>query len=258
MSSALSLFYDPVWIKKHYEKMPSGLLAECSENMELSWDKVSLAGRVWSAYKRSPNYLRRYLNVGLKGAKKSSIPKEVIEYYNWIYAPLLEINPNLKANLERILFKKSDKHEDKYYWAVTSMHSGGLSVAKEMPYKITYQTDALDTIGQKMEKARKYEYGDAWDIRKSFFAFVVSKGVKIHQGMAAKGVSEILAMPPVVAWDNTIKSIIDNIFISMQSQNQTGWEKIMFINTQGCIPLFIYDFENSIDKFLNWVNNPFM
>ena len=250
MSSALSLFYDPVWIKKHYKKMPLGLLAECSEDMEYSWEKASLSGRVWSAYRRSPNYLRRYLNGGLKGAKKSSIPKEVIEYYNWIYAPLLEINPNLKANLERILFKKSDKHEDKYYWAVPSMHSGGLSVAEEMPYKIMYQTDALDTIGQRDN--------DAWDIRESFYAFVVGKGVKIHQGMAAKYVVEILARPPVVAWDNTIKSIIDNLFISMQSQNQTGWEKIMFINTQGCIPLFIYDFENSNDKFLNWVNNPFM
>jgi len=245
MSSALSLFYDPVWIKKHYDNMPKPLKDECSKNVT-SWNKDNpISSKVWTAYVRHPEYLEKYITSGRYGVSKKLIPKQMIEYYDWIYAPLLEIKPDLEKKLKRKLFMKNlsegvggiPHDEDKYYWQIQRMHSGGIDRVKEMPNQYSYQARCLNMLLQ-----------ENYDISKEDKK-VVLKTLANFESLGLDGyMFEDKDMP---------KAIINLLMIPPIPQTQTGWYKMMYVNKNGYIPLFIYDFNNSNDKFLNWVNNPF-
>ena len=247
MSSALSLFYDPVWIKKHYHNMPKPLKYECLVNVA-SWEQdTPISSKVWTAYLRNPEYLEKYITSGRYGVSKKLIPEQVIEYYDWIYAPLLEIKPDLEKKLKRALFMKNlsegvggiPHDEDKYYWNLQKMHSGGTDRVKEMPNQYSYQARCLNMLLK-----------DNYDISKE------DKDV-VLKTLAHFEMIDVYGKDTKFEGKDIPKSIINLLMIPPIPQNQTGWYKNMYVNKNGYIPLFIYDFNNSNDKFLNWVNNPF-
>ena len=245
MSSALSLFYDPVWIKKHYDNMPKPLKDECSKNVT-SWNKdTPISSKVWTAYLRHPEYLEKYITSGRYGETKKLIPKQMIEYYDWIYAPLIEIKPDLEKKLKRALFMKNlsegDEEDgvDKYYWNLHKMHSGGADRVKEMPNQYSYQARCLNML---LKDTYDISQEDKDVVLKTLAHFemidVYGKDTKFEDKDIPKSIINLLMIPPI-------------------PQTQTGWYKKMYVNKNGYIPLFIYDFNNSNDKFLNWVTNPF-
>jgi hypothetical protein len=243
MPSALSLFYDSKWIQKHYAKMPTKLYSECAKLT--GWNEASVADKLWSAYVRSPEYLNKYSRYGRNGVVKSKIPNEVNEYYDWIYAPLIEIKPEIEKNLKKILIRKNlndedgDMNPDRYYWDIRVMHGGGTDRVKKMPLEVIYEIDTL----------QKTHPTGAAEIAAMTVAEARAAAGWMVRGPVTKAALERAKME--------LKPIIDNFFIPMQPKTQTGWKKKMFINNNGYIALFIYDFNNFNNNFLNWVTNPF-
>ena len=241
MPSALSLFYDSQWMQKHYAEMPTKLYSECAKLT--GWHEASVADRLWSAYVRSPEYLDKYSRNGRNGVVKSKIPNEVNEYYDWIYAPLIEIKPEIEKNLKKILIRKNlndedgDMNHDRYYWNIRELHGGGTDRVRKMPLEVTYEINALQ---------QTYPTGAAKEVEAAWEAWepVLAEGWDATE--------EALERAKMV-----LKPIIDAYYIPMQPKKQTGWKKKMFINNNGYIGLFIYDFNKSNNNFLNWVINPF-
>jgi len=239
MSSALSLFYDPAWIKKHYDNMPKPLKDECLVNVAYWEQDTPISSKLWTAYLRHPEYLEKHITIGRYGVSKKLIPKQLIEYYDWIYAPLIEIKPDLEKKLKRALFMKNlsegDEEDgvDKYYWNLHKMHSGGTDKVKEMPNQYSYQARCLNLLLKDNDDISKED--------KDVVLKTLANPV-LYQGVQPEDIP---------------KSIINLLMIPSQPQTQTGWYKKMYVNKNGYIPLFIYDFNNSNDKFLNWVTNPF-
>ena len=248
MPSALSLFYDSKWIQKHYAKMPTKLYSECAKLT--GWNEASVADRLWSAYVRSPEYLDRYSRDGRNGVVKSNIPNEVNEYYDWIYAPLIKIKPEIEKNLKKILIRKNLNDEDgdmnpnRYYWNIREMHGGGTDRVKKMPLEVIYEINTLQ---------KTHPIGAAEMVEETVAA------ARVRAAMVAAGAVSP-KLPQTAALERAkmeLKPIIDTYYIPMQPKQQTGWKKKMFINNNGYIGLFIYDFNNSNNNFLNWVTNPF-
>ena len=239
MPSALSLFYDSQWIQKHYAKMPTKLYSECAKLT--GWNEASVADRLWSAYVRSPEYLDRYSRDGRNGVVKSNIPNEVNEYYDWIYAPLIKIKPEIEKNLKKILIRKNlndedgDMNPDRYYWDIREMHGGGTDRVKKMPLEVIYE---INTLLNTHPNPTPLLHND-WK----------RPIMEAHSAALKAAAIERAKM--------LLKPIIDDFFIPKQPKTQTGWKKRMFINNNGYIALFIYDFNNPNNNFLNWVTNPF-
>tara|TARA_R110002096_G_scaffold65047_2_gene158473 strand:+ start:5115 stop:5762 length:648 start_codon:yes stop_codon:yes gene_type:complete len=150
MPTALSLFYDPEWLQKHHDRMPAGL---ANELLKITgWGGSNIASKIWTAYLRNPEYLFRFESAGREGREKSEIPEKIIEYYDWIYAPLIEIKPELEKNLKKILFRKDGDDgwvgKPLYYWSVSDMHQGGVDNVLLMPLKTQYQKQARRAIAQ--------------------------------------------------------------------------------------------------------------
>ena len=244
MPTALSLFYDQEWLQKHHDRMPAGLAKELSRMG--GWSESNIASKIWAAYLRNPEYLFRFNRAGNEGREKSKIPKEIIEYYDWIYAPLIEIKPKLEKNLKKILFRK--KLNELYYWSSSDMHQGGVDNVMEMPFEFTYKILAIEKIDAHGEEAK-------------IVAKMEAREVKLSATLAratAYGRSGMLRAADVERMRMRMKTIIDALFIPMEPKTQTGWEKYVFVNSGGYIPLFIYDFTDSNHGiFLNWVTNPF-
>ena len=217
MPTALSLFYDQEWLQKHHDRMPAGL---ANELLRLDgWSRSSIAAKIWTAYLRNPEYLFRFEGLGREGIVKSGIPKEIIEYYDWIYAPLIEIKPKLEKNLKKILFTTDviqwgDELEDAYYWSVSNMHQGGVDNVLSRPLKTQYQKQARKAIAQ--NNAQVYPLNST-----------------------------------------SPKFDINKYLIPRQMMAQTGWKSWAFKNNSGIIPLFTYDFNKNSAAFLNWRDTPF-
>ena len=219
--------------------MPTKLKLECAKLK--GWGEASVGDRLWTAYVRSPEYLYKYGSDGRYGVAKSKIPNEINEYYDWIYAPLIKINPKIERNLKKILFIKNlndeggDMNPDRYYWDIQTMHTTGTDRVKKMPSEMMYNIVAIEKIPTLDDPANK-----------SLVATVKQMLVKHPvDSMALKTTKTIL------------KHIIDDFFIPKQPKTQTGWKKSMFKNNDGYIAIFIYDFNNSNNNFLNWGGNPF-
>ncbi len=245
MPSALSIFYDPQWIQKHYAKMPTKLYSECAKLT--GWHEASVADRLWSAYVRTPEYLDKYSRDGRYGVVKSKIPNELNEYYDWIYAPLIKIKPEIEKNLKKILIRKNlndedgDMNPDRYYWNIRQMHGGGTDRVKKMPLEVVYEIDTLQKI---------YPTAAPGEMVRA----AATRAAAAATATAARAAAKAAALERVKM---ELKPIIDTLFIPMQPKQQTGWKPKMFINSNGHIPLFIYDFNKSNNNFLNWVINPF-
>ena len=223
MPSALSLLYDPIWIQKHYDNMPLELLEECVSLR--GWSESKTIDKLFSAYKRNPEYLQRFERLGRVGISKFEIPHQVVKYYQWIYAPLIKVNPQLENDLKEILFPTRGE-ELLCYYNVGDMHHGGTDRVYKMPPKSAYQLLVVDdTLYKKTSMIYPHD-------KSMVDEFQPAKGEE-HLGLK--------------------KYIVDFYSIPFKEKPQ----KWMFKNTNGRIPIFMCDF-NISNKFLNWVTNPFI
>ena len=135
MADALSLFYDEVWAKAHYEKMPEKFKMEIEsiQRNHLQYNST-YQQLIWTAYVRSPVYLNGRAQRTLSAEDYTKLVKE---YFDWIYAPLLQVNPSLKHSIDRVLTLW-------YHQGYKALREGGCDSIKSMPSKIMYAENSLE------------------------------------------------------------------------------------------------------------------
>ena len=137
MADALSLFYDEVWAKAHYEKMPEKLKTEIESIQRNQFSTYQQL--IWTAYVRSPVYLEVGANLHLQHRfPPKDYTKLVKEYFDWIYAPLLQVNPSLKQSIDRL--KTIWNPQGMRHWVM----GGGCDSIKSMPPRIIYGVNSLE------------------------------------------------------------------------------------------------------------------
>jgi len=242
MVTALSLFYDPVWVQKHYDNMPKLLMIECSRIA--GWNSSNVSDKLWTSYLRSPDYLKPYL--GLANIMEY---QNVRRYINWIYAPLFEIKPDLEKKLKSIMPLAM---LDQDGWPSlppykSLLRRGGTNKVGKMPTQFAYEIKIMNVIINDIkDNDIKYnerlvnEFND-WAHNMTLWSNGMAHGPKpkIPQNMF-DFYTELLKNA-----ENRL-SHKDPFLISQ-----------LFENNRGFIPLFIYDYEGSTINFLNWAGNPF-
>jgi len=263
MAIPFSLFHNKVWIEKHFDSMPKKLYLECSQEID-EYDSGTIGDKVWTAYVRSPNYLINFVNnfKGQEGVRWKNIPKDVKEYYDWLYAPLIQIKPELEQNLKKILFSKNlnegdgeNGKVDRYYWSIKGLRDGGAKSLRKLPSLIEYQYTIVSMLPKYLvlmpifntKKLPQTQYQHL--ITQMHNELGIHLGNPKHLGFLMRGNNTSKYKPH-------LENIIKTCFIPMQPHKQTGFKKWAFKNTKGFIPLFAFDFRKKTD-FLNWVMNPF-
>ena len=141
MADALSLFYDEVWAKAHYEKMPEKLKTEIESIQRNQFSTYQQL--IWTAYVRSPVYLGWGAYGGMENEDYTKLVKE---YFDWIYAPLLQVNPSLKQSIDRL---KTIWNPDGY----RAMRRGGCENIKSMPPRTIFLKKSLEMALKNANKA---------------------------------------------------------------------------------------------------------
>lgn len=183
MADALSLFYDEVWAKAHYEKMPEKFKTEIEslQRNHLQYNST-YQQLIWTAYVRSPVYL------GGRAKQRFSAEdytKLVKEYFDWIYAPLLQVNPSLKHSIDRL---KTIWNPNDY----KALRQGGCDSIKSMPSRVGYGKNsleqALENANKPFRRMKYYEgtkdqliyslqnFQEKWDESISYYMLYNSKG----------------------------------------------------------------------------------
>ena len=183
MADALSLFYDEAWAKAHYEKMPEKFKTEIEslQRNHLQYNST-YQQLIWTAYVRSPVYL------GGRAKQRFSAEdytKLVKEYFDWIYAPLLQVNPSLKQSIDRL---KTIWNPNDY----KALRHGGCDSIKSMPSRIMYGEKSVELALKNTNKSLKrmiyYEgtkdqiihslqnFQEKWDESISYYMLYNSKG----------------------------------------------------------------------------------
>lgn len=249
MVTALSLFYDPVWVQKHYDNMPKLLMIECSRIA--GWNSSNVSDKLWTSYVRSPDYLKPYL--GLANFMEN---QNVREYINWIYAPLFEIKPDLEETLKSVmaLLPVTGKTTNSRILYQSLLRRGGTNKVGKMPTQFAYEIKIMNVIINDIkDNDIKYnerlvnEFNDwahnmtLWSINMTLWSNGMAHGPKpkIPQNMF-DFYTELL---------KNAENRLSHKDPSLISQ--------LFVNNRGFIPLFIYDYEGSTINFLNWAGSPF-
>lgn len=146
MADALSLFYDEVWAKAHYEKMPEKLKTEIESIQRNQFSTFQQL--IWTAYVRSPVYLGGRAQQRFSAENYTKLVKE---YFDWIYAPLLQVNPSLKQSIDR-LKTIWNPHDYK------ALRHGGCDSIKSMPPRIIYGEESLGLALRNTNKSSRMKY----------------------------------------------------------------------------------------------------
>ena len=148
MADALSLFYDEAWAKAHYEKMPEKFKTEI-ESINTKNQSPTYLQWIWTAYVRSPVYLNGRAQRTLSAEDYTKLVKE---YFDWIYAPLLQVNPSLKHSIDRVLTLW-------YPQGYKALREGGCDSIKSMPSKIMYAENSLElALKNSYKSIRRMQY----------------------------------------------------------------------------------------------------